>query len=128
MRMVADQSVWSKALQKRVPVIRFHQTNTPTPTNTTLVNCYTIPENRCVAFSCSLKYTQTPGQKKLEKGASVSEELAKQLARRLVKIENGGGSVGIEQGTQETRSGPEVQTNTQQHTHTSQCSSIVYRE
>ncbi len=82
--------------------------HTHTHKHTRTSHCFTIPENRCVAFSCSLKYTQTQGQKKVEEGASVSEERAKKLARRRSSCENGGGSVGIDQGTQETLSRPEV--------------------
>jgi hypothetical protein len=48
----------------------------------------------------------------------VYEELAKKLEKKLVKCENGCGSVGIEQGTQETHSGPEVHTHTYTHMHT----------
>jgi hypothetical protein len=61
--------------------------------------------------------------KKLVRSPAKAEELSKKPARRLAKSENGGGSGGIEEGTQAKRSGPEVQTykhtHTHKHTHTS---------
>ncbi len=48
----------------------------------------------------------------------VYEELAKKLEKSLVKSANGGASVCIEQSTQETHSGPEVQTHKHTNTHT----------
>jgi hypothetical protein len=55
----------------------------------------------------------------VKEGASVCEEAAKKLARSPSSFENGGGSGGIEEGTQATHSGPEVQTN--KHTHALVC-------